>query len=91
MLSFQVVSAPRRVEEKHFRSAVRNSLSKIANAVGLDALDRDDLMDLADADLVQPHWKALASKGSGGRIPEWVWNQQVRAATRSCAQAWGPI
>jgi len=79
------------VEEKTFRSAVRNNLSKVANSVGLDSYDRDELMDMAESDLALRHWKALSSMGENEPIPEWIWNQKVRAATRLCTKAWGRL
>ena len=86
-----IVSPPREAKETSFRAAVRNNLSKVANALGLDAFDRDELLDMADSDRVLSHWKDLANAGYGHSISEWEWNKHVRSAARDCANKWGRI
>ena len=83
-----VVSSTREATLENFRTAVRNNLSKIANLIGLDAFERDELMDLADSDRVLSRWQQLLSEAPGPAIPYWVWNSHTRAATRTCLARW---
>lgn len=86
-----VVPSPKAVEEGSFRISVRNNLSKVANAIGLDRWDREELMDLAESDRVLHHWQALIQEVGAQDIPEHTWNRHVRAATRACLVGWGGL
>ena len=83
------ISSRRGMSEEDFRTAVKNSLSKMSNLTGLDRFDRDELMDLSDSDHVLHHWRDLVrSAATSNEFTEWAWGQHIKAATRACASAW---
>ena len=87
------IASTREGSWQSFQSGVRNSLGRLANLVGLDPSDRDELMDLAHSDRAWAHWRRLLEENSGssGHTPEHIWNHHVRAATRDCVAHWGQI
>ena len=86
-----VIPPSREVDPSSFVAAVRNNLSKVANCLGFDRWDRDELVDLAESDRVHRHWKNLLTEVGSRDIPEHVWNTHVRAATRECVAYWGQV
>jgi hypothetical protein len=88
-----VVSSTRAASLEAFRTGVRNNLSRLANLIGADDFDRDELTDMADGDRVLRHWETLLADPEvrGRAIPEWVWSRHARAATRECTRAWGRV
>lgn len=88
------VATTREVCLESFQIAVRNNLSRLANIIGLDPFDRDELSDLAFSDRVLGHWGQLLEEAraqDGPAVPEPIWNRHTKAATRDCANAWGKI
>lgn len=84
------LAAARTLNREGFQVAVRNHLSRVANSIGLDRYDREELLDAGFSDLVLQHWNNLLADPEvhSGTIPEWVWNRHSRAATRACLKRW---
>ena len=90
---YKVTAPAKALNREGFYVAVRNQLSRVANSIGLDRHEREELLDCGYGDLVLTHWNQLLADPEvhAGAIPEWVWNRYSRRATRACLKRWDSL